>query len=160
MEKLQKSKYLEAEMGDVIISIRNSLDSGKKVLFTGTPCQAAGVRKIFGSHPNLVICDFICHGVCSSAWYEKYIVAMESKYGARVKDVQFRSKAHGWRLYCMKIDFSNGRTYLKTQYSDPYYIDFFKNRHLRTNCYSCNYEVYYSRCRVCYKAVSTYAYPA
>lgn len=138
LDRLQKSKYFEARMGDVIHSIDVAIASGKKAMFTGTPCQAAGVRKYFGGHPDLLICDFICHGITSAEWYGRYLTEMEKKYGAKVTDVAFRSKALGWRLYCMKIDFANGKEYLKTRFADPYYIDFFQNKHLRTNCYNCN----------------------
>lgn len=139
LNKLQKSKYLEAEMGDVIKRIETLLLKEKKqVLFTGTPCQSAGLRKYFGNHPNLLICDFICHGVPSSQWFSKYLDEMERIYETKVANVEFRSKALGWRLYCMKIDFINGKHYLKSQYSDPYFIDFLYNKHLRTSCYSCN----------------------
>lgn len=138
LEKLQKSKYFEAGMRDVILRIREQLDLGKKVMFTGTPCQAAGVRKIFGGNPNLLICDFICHGVTPAKWFGLYLDEMEALYGAKAVDVGFRSKAMGWRLYCMKIEFDNGKTYLKSQAADPYMLDFFENNHLRTNCYSCS----------------------
>ncbi len=139
MDRLQKSKYFEAGMGEVIQAVRTALDAGKPVMFTGTPCQAAGVRKCLGDRENLLICDFVCHGVPSAEWFGRYLTAMEQRYGAKATDVGFRSKAFGWRLYCMKITFANGREYLKTRYADPYFIDFFKNRHLRTSCYSCSW---------------------
>ena len=138
LEKLQKSKYFEAEMGNVILQIKAELEAGRKVMFTGTPCQAAGIRSYFGTHPNLLICDFICHGVSSAEWYRRYLNELEMQYNGKAVDVAFRSKAMGWRLYCLRVKFDNGKEYLKTRYADPYYIDFFQNKHLRTNCYSCN----------------------
>ena len=138
LERLQKSKYFEAEMGDVHARIREALESGREVMFTGTPCQAAGVRKVFGDNPKLLICEFLCHGVVSDEWFGRYLTEMESRYGAKAEEVSFRSKALGWKMYCMKIRFANGKEYLKTRFSDPYYIDFFANRHLRTNCYNCD----------------------
>lgn len=138
IDKLQKSKYFEAEMGNVIKQIKTALASGKKVMFSGTPCQAAGVRMCFGNHPDLLVCDFICHGVPSADLFGSYLSEIEKDYNSKATDVQFRSKALGWRLYCMQITFENGKKYLKTRYSDPYYIDFFRNNHLRSSCYSCN----------------------
>ncbi len=142
LEKLQKSKYFEASMGKVFSQIKKDLDAGKRVLFTGTPCQAAGIRSVFGDHPGLIICDFICHGIASAKWYGMYLDEMERKYHAKARDVAFRSKAFGWRLYCMKIAFENGKQYIKSQSADPYFIDYFKNSHLRTNCYSCNRAIH------------------
>ena len=137
LEKLQKSKYFEAGMGDVIPQIKAELNKGRFVMFTGTPCQAAGVRKIFGNHPKLLICDFICHGVTPAKLFASYLKEMEKQFGSKAKEVGFRSKAIGWRVHCMKIDFEDGQTYVKSQAADPYFIDFFGNKHLRTNCYSC-----------------------
>lgn len=138
LERLQKSKYFEADMSNVVVQIKEALSLGREVMFTGTPCQAAAIRSVFGNNTKLVICDFLCHGVPSAEWYNRYLREMENKYNSKAEEVLFRSKAFGWRLYCMKIVFENGKQYLKTRYSDPYFIDFFKNSHLRTSCYSCN----------------------
>lgn len=138
LDQLQKSKYFEAEMGDVIHQIEKRLAQNVTVLFTGTPCQVAGLRKYFGHHPKLILCDFICHGVPSSVLFGKYLTELENNYGSKAKRVEFRSKAMGWKLHCMMIEFCNGKKYLKSQFSDPFFIDFLKNKHLRLNCYSCN----------------------
>ena len=138
MNKLQKSKYFEADMRNTIERIEKLLAAGKTIMFTGTPCQAAGIRKYFGKNDKLLICDFICHGVSSSYWFGKYLSRIEEQYQSKATSVSFRSKRLGWRLYCMLIEFANGKHYLKTRYADPYYIDFFRNKHLRTNCYCCN----------------------
>lgn len=137
-DKLQKSKYLESNMGYVISKISNNLKAGKKVFFCGTPCQVEGVHSALGNVEGLFLCDFICHGVPSSEWYKLYLKELEKKYNSKVVSVDFRSKLVGWIPHCIRVEFANGRIYTKTSVADPYLYDFSRNKHLRANCYNCN----------------------
>lgn len=139
IEDLKKSKYLESYMGNTISQIRKDLKDGKHVLFCGTPCQAYGVRKAFGcKFNNLIICDFLCHGVPSQARYQLYLKELEDRYNAPVKKVGFRTKRYGWKTYCVVIEFENGHEYVKLANEDPYYRHFFSNTNIRPSCYNCD----------------------
>lgn len=139
LQHLKKSKYFESNMGLTIRHMKNFLDKGKWVLFCGTPCQAMGVRTVFGDkYDKLVILDFLCHGVPSQKAYQKYISNLEKKYKSTVNYVSFRSKKLGWKLHCMYITFKNGKTYLKSSMEDPFYKLFLRNLSLRNACYTCN----------------------
>lgn len=135
---LQKSKYFESRMGDAIQRIKKDVRSGRNVLFCGTPCQAAAVRSVLGTPDNLLLCDFICHGVPSADWFKRYLLQMEKQYGAKATEVDCRSKAMGWALLVMEIHFANGKVSVKSQFGDAYLADFDHNNHLREGCYGCN----------------------
>lgn len=134
---LKKSKYAESYTGIVFADARRILDSGKQVLYCGTSCQIDGLKNFLGkSYDNLLTCDFLCHGVPAAGVFEKYIANLEETYG-KVKDIDFRSKAFGWKSYCSKVTFVSGKEYLRTLYHDPYLRIFFENAALRDACYSC-----------------------
>lgn len=138
LSALKKSKYVESYTGTVFKEVKAVLDSGRQVLYCGTSCQIDGLMNYLGKdYDNLLSCDFLCHGVPSAGIYEKYITNLESRYG-KVIGVDFRSKSYGWKAYCMKVEFENGKTYLKTRFQDPYLRMFFENNVLRDSCFSCH----------------------
>ena len=139
LDDLKKSKYLESDMGYTIARIRKVLKEGKQVLFCGTPCQVYGVRRVFGhKSDNLILCDFLCHGVPSQIRYQQYLKELENIYDSPVKNIGFRTKRYGWKTYCIVIEFENGKQYVKLANEDPYYKDFFSNTNIRPSCYHCN----------------------
>ena len=139
LEKLQKSKYFESDMGDVFRKMKKELANGRKVLFCGTPCQATAVRAFFGRrYENLIVLDFLCHGAPSQKAYRKYVEDLERKRGDVVANVDFRSKKLGWRTYCMYVEFKSGKKYLQPGSADPYFRFFFSKKGLRNSCYTCN----------------------
>lgn len=134
---LKKSKYTESYTGTVFADVKKALDSGRQVLYCGTACQIDGLKSFLKNpYDNLLTCDFLCHGVPAAGVFEKYISNLEETYG-KVKDVDFRSKAFGWKSYCSKVTFASGKVYLRTLYSDPYLRIFFENTAHREACYSC-----------------------
>ncbi|MBQ7122254.1 MAG: Coenzyme F420 hydrogenase/dehydrogenase, beta subunit C-terminal domain [Clostridia bacterium] len=137
LKDLKKSKYVESYTGDVFLQVKNELEKGRPVFYCGTSCQIDGLMSFLGkSYTNLITCDFLCHGVPSAGIYTKYIDNLESKYG-KIKSIDFRSKAFGWKAYCTKAEFESGKTYLKTLFRDPYLRLFFENNILRDSCYGC-----------------------
>lgn len=136
-KSLQRSKYIESNMNETFANIKKDLDSGKTVLFTGTPCQIQAAREVFKDAKNLYLCDFICHGVPSIKAYNSYLDILEKKKSSKVKEVIFRSKKIGWHLHCMYVTFENGTEYLKNEYEDLWFQSFQKNKNLRLSCYSC-----------------------
>ena len=112
---LQGSKYVQSEMGNCIYSIESDLKNNKKVLFSGTPCQCAGVIEFAISKKlnidNLYTCDFICHGVPSPRIYRDYLKFKEDKLGKKIAMVNLRDKsAGGWRKHVDSITYSDGST--------------------------------------------------
>lgn len=139
LSELKKSKYLESDMGCTISLIRKDLKGGKNVIFCGTPCQVYGVRKVLDyKYDNLILCDFLCHGVPSQVRYQQYLNELEAIYNSTIKNIGFRTKKYGWKTYCIVIEFENGNKYVKLANEDPYYKHFFSNINLRHSCYTCN----------------------
>jgi len=74
------------------------------VLFTGTPCQIAGIRTFLGdNYDNLTTVDLICHGVLSPDVATYHIKALEQEFGARATTVKFRDKQNGWKNHWLSL---------------------------------------------------------
>ncbi len=135
----QGSKYVQSDMGDSFREVKEELEKGRPVLFTGTPCQINGLNAYLGkNYSNLITCDIICHGVPSPFAYEKYISELESGARSKPTAVSFRDKTEGWKSYSFKVSFKNGKEYRKLNVEDPYLSAFVSNLDLRPSCHVCN----------------------
>ncbi|WP_243638766.1 Coenzyme F420 hydrogenase/dehydrogenase, beta subunit C-terminal domain [Lucifera butyrica] len=138
------SKYVQSDMGDTYAQVKADLQEGRKVLFTGTPCQAAGLRGFMGSSPltdRLYICDLICHSIPSPLIWEEYKRLLEREKGGKLVSVQFRSKRHGWsRANSNKgFLFTTDKT-TEIQEDDRFYQLFFKVGAItRPSCSQCRF---------------------
>lgn len=139
---LQGSKYTQSDMTGVYLQVKELLDENVPVLFTGTPCQVAGLLNITGRRENLWTADIICHGVPSRKLYKSYLSWLEEKTGSKVQSFRFRSKEkHDWSLtYQVRLE-KNGhiRTQEKIASLSPYYSHFLKGMTYRESCYICPY---------------------
>lgn len=91
------SKYVQSDMGDAYSSVLRFLQSGRIVLFSGTPCQIGALKSFLGKeYPNLITVDLICHGVPSPMVWEKYVRHRRSlDSDSQLRTVQFRDKERG-----------------------------------------------------------------
>lgn len=138
---LQGSKYVQSKIGDSFIHAKEQLSSGKQVLFSGTPCQIAGLMKYLGKkYERLLTIDIVCHGVPSPAVFKKYIEARERLARSRVTEISFRDKKMGWKNFSMRICFENKRVYCRSKDQDPYLKSFLQNGTLRRSCYACRFK--------------------
>lgn len=140
LNELRGSKYVQSDINDTYKRARQHLDSGKKVLFTGTPCQIAGLynftQKEYG---ELYTCDLVCHGVPSPKVFEEYKKNMEQKYNSSIQRIAFRHKQFGWKIFSVSLLFNNNTEYRKTLAQDVYMQGFLRNYYLRPSCYKCTY---------------------
>lgn len=146
LRKMYGSKYMQSDLRGVYPQVKEALRNGKKVLFTGTPCQINGLRLFLGKeYENLLLVDIICHGVPSPALWSKYVASIEKKYHATVTDVNFRSKKYGWQDFGInRIDKQNRELFISKD-QDPYMQMFLRNYCLRPSCYQCSAkEIRYS----------------
>lgn len=82
VKTMRGSKYVQSDINDVYTQIKGYLKQGLKVLFSGVPCQVAGLRNFLAlDYPNLVCVDIICHGVPSRKLYASYLKWLGSKWG-------------------------------------------------------------------------------
>lgn len=136
-ELFQSSKYVQSRIGYSFIDVRNSLKAKQKVVFSGTPCQVAGLKSFLGKeYPNLICIDVICHGVPSPLLWAKYVEHLQLKHGKSIEKINFRNKRKGWINFCFYTK-QNGRDYFCSHHNDPYMQIFLTNRSLRPSCYNC-----------------------
>ncbi len=133
------SKYVQSRIGTSYTEVKDFLRSGRKVLFSGTSCQVAGLRHFLGrEYDNLFTVEVLCHGVPSPKVWQRYLTVRKREFGdAGVSDVCFRDKRHGWSGYEVAIAFDNGRAYVASHKKDPYFKGFMRNLYLRPSCYAC-----------------------
>ena len=100
-DKFKGSKYIQSDMKNIILDIKKDLQNGKKVLFSGTPCQVAGVKAAIPKkyYDNLNTCDLICHGVPSKRVFRDFLRYIENKENKRIKRFIFRDKRFGWNSH-------------------------------------------------------------
>lgn len=143
MIRLQGSKYVQSDLGDCYVQIRSLLKKGKNVLFSGTPCQVAGLYGYLGgSHKNLYTIDIICHGVPSEKMFHDYLKYIELKRKAKIIEFKFRDKALGWRLLgsmVLKDVTGKQNKYTFKPEKSSYYQMFLNSYTYRENCYQCPY---------------------
>lgn len=146
IENMLKSKYVESKLGDTYKKIETYLKDGKKVLFCGTPCQAAGLynlkEKKWSRYKNqLFILDFLCEGVPSYKIFQEYIKDSENKSEKEIKTIEFRSKSYGWNVHCMKIQYKDGTSRIIPSFSDSYMHTFIMDLTMnRRSCYACPFR--------------------
>lgn len=98
-DKFRFSKYVQSNLKDIFQDIKKELIAGKKVLFTGTPCQCAGLKGFMrGSSlaKELYICDLICHSIPSPRIWEEFKKLLEKENGGVIREIHFRTKDMLW----------------------------------------------------------------
>ena len=141
LRELRGSKYVQSTIGNTFSLAKQYLQEGRKVLFTGTPCQIAGLYSYLGKeYDNLITQDIICHGVPSPMLWKKYIELREDKSGARIQGVSFRHKKTGWKTYSIHLVFANNKEYIASTSEDYYMRGFLSNLCLRPSCYDCKFK--------------------
>lgn len=129
------SKYVQSCIGDCFIKAKSFLVQGRKVLFSGTPCQISGLKRFLGKeYGNLLAVDFICHGVPSPKVWRMYLEETITRECARnsvpscsahdrnvlVKGISFRDKRIGWKKYGFALALSTKDEY-KTEKTVLYF---------------------------------------
>jgi len=138
LEKFKGSKYVQSQINTSYIKTKSFLDQGRLVLFSGTPCQIAGLKAYLQKdHENLFCVDIICHGVPSPKVWNKYIKYRSDSASSSPQRISFRRKDHGWKRYSVSFIFKNETEYLNNLCDDIYMRAFLKNISLRPSCYSC-----------------------
>lgn len=136
-DEFRGSKYVQSEIGNVYQSVEADLEDGKYVLFSGTACQAAGLRGYLRRYyRNLFIIDTVCHGTPSPKIWQDFLRLREEELNGSITHVDFRNKKkHGWKAHFESVTI-NG-----TEHSSRIYTKlFYQNAVLRPSCYHCKYS--------------------
>ncbi len=102
LDKLRRSKYVQSDIGKTYQRAKIFLDTGRTVLFTGTPCQIAGLCNYLGkAYGNLLTADIICHAAPSPAVWQKFL--HENLDVPAIKAINFREKKIGWSTFYLSF---------------------------------------------------------
>lgn len=136
--RMRGSKYIQSKLGDTFKSVRADLDAQKSVIFSGTSCQVAGLKKYLGKeYKNLFCVDIVCHGVPSPKVWKEYLCWQEKKHKSKIVKVDFRNKKdYGWRSHKETLICENGKSINSTVFSTLFY----GHGILRPSCYECPYK--------------------
>ncbi|SDB01964.1 Coenzyme F420 hydrogenase/dehydrogenase, beta subunit C-terminal domain [Butyrivibrio sp. INlla16] len=139
--KLMGSKYLQSRNFEAYAATRRLLEENRKVLYTGTACQIAGLKGYLKKeYDNLLTVDVLCHGVPSPGVWKRYLSELKHLYGDEITSISFRDKSTGWNQYSMTVVFENGETYTKKHSNDTFMNLFLSNSILRPSCHVCKYK--------------------
>jgi coenzyme F420-reducing hydrogenase beta subunit len=141
-EKFRGSKYVQSDLNTAFIQIKELLGTGKKVLFIGTPCQVAGLKKYMKKpHEKLLTANLVCHGTPSYKLWNKYINYQKKRFKSDIKSISFRSKIYGYHSGgMMLISFINGRKYCASARTDLMQKSFLSEIASRPSCYQCPFK--------------------
>lgn len=159
LEKFRGSKYVQSRIGNTYKEAEEFLKSGRPVLFSGTPCQIAGLKLFLRKeYTNLLTVDIICHGVPSPSVWRKYLkeeIARQMRKmrlplrhpitDIKIESISFRDKTLGWKKYSFALIITrtnyNGWksviTFRTPNDKNPYMRGFLENIYLRPSCFTC-----------------------
>lgn len=134
---MRGSKYVQSDINGIYNKVRDFLKDGRMVLFTGTPCQIAGLYAFLKKeYENLYTCDLICHGVPSQRAFDIYCAKIKIKRN-NPQEVRFRyTKGWGFQMAYR----SDADKWKNISPRKSYYLRaFFKGIMFNKSCYSCQY---------------------
>lgn len=139
LDSLRKSKYVQSRTYNTFVETQENLKRGRWVLYSGTPCQIAGLKSFLGKEYNkLITVDVICHGVPSNKLLQNHIEKLEEKYGT-IEKMDFREKKNGWDNPTVSYRTKEGCTYVRV-YEDAYFYGFDNFYFIRPSCYLCRFR--------------------
>ena len=143
LKRLRGSKYVQSNIGGSYSVAEKFLKEGKEVLFSGTPCQIAGLKRFLRKeYKNLKTVDFVCHGTPSPLVWKKYLEEIcRINNISNIIDIQFRNKAEGWKRFSLQITYTGNdgkeRIFRETLNDNIFMKCFLSNLCIRPSCYLC-----------------------
>jgi len=145
-ERFRKSKYSQSRIGNAYAEVRNFLRAGKNVLFSGTPCQIAGLRSFLAKEEQerLLTVEVICEGVPTPHFIRKYAEHIQQKYGSKVKSLDYRYKLHSpisgkWDYEVMYTLLHSNKDLKIDRWFNPFWSIWLAHLMSRPCCYECPY---------------------
>lgn len=140
LSRLRGAKYAQSDLEGIFPEIKTRLERGQQVLFSGTPCQVAGLLGFLRKpYENLITVDFVCHGVPSPLVWKEYVNTL-----GNVRSINLRSKDTGWSRYryCHRVADSTGSVHLIPN-SESLYMKLFVGDYInRQSCSDCAFKGY------------------
>lgn len=142
-DEFRGSKYVQSDLNTVFHQVKLDLHEGNWVLFSGTPCQTAGLKSFLSlsrtDSSKLYVVDIVCHGVPAPYFWRDYLAYIEKREGQSVVAVDFRDKkTFGWTAHKESFVFADGRKCIENTYTYTFY-EHIMFRHSCSNCHFCNF---------------------
>lgn len=133
---MRKSKYVQSDISDCPKEIRDALNQGKTVLFSGTPCQCHAIKNLFPDNDGLFLAALICRGVLSPELWKEYLHYLSADsipdyFCFRDKRIDNDAHTVAWSI--------NGTEHTNEFQRDPFCRIYSKELPLRPSCYACPY---------------------
>lgn len=142
LQALLSSKYVQSNTIGIYKKVRKLILEGRKVLFSGVPCQVAALQNfLFKPYANLTTIDVLCHGVPSPRLFKEYVDSLNRRYGASMTSLSFRYKKKGWKRLYINSTFANGKEHHLYSGYDSYMQLFLSDRLQRQSCFCCPYNM-------------------
>lgn len=136
---LRSSKYLQSDTGMTYRQAKDVLEQGKPVLYSGCPCQIAGLYSFLQKdYPLLYTAEIICHGVPSPKAFRKYL--QDNFSDKPIQKINFRDKSVFKWSTTSNIYFDNAEAYHRSERDDAFYKAFLPCMILRKSCASCPFS--------------------
>ena len=137
------SKYVYSDTGYTYREVKKYLEEERFVLYTGLPCQIAGLLNYLEKkYDTLITAEILCHGAPSQAFFNKYIEEIERRYSSKIKKITQRDSSKRWDVLIrkiIKIEFENGKQILRREDWDLYMSFFIRELSYNDSCYKCQY---------------------
>lgn len=138
---IMRSKYIQSDTGDCYKQVRNALNKGRQVLFSGTPCMVAGLKSFLGNESNnekLLTVDVVCHGVSSQAFFNDYLSNLNEKLNTPILKYTFRSKDKSKNGMQWNVSYeTKSNKYVRNWPEDSYNFYYMMGYTHRESCYEC-----------------------
>ena len=143
LSRLRTAKYAQSRLDCTFQQVKDNLLRDRYVLFSGTPCQTAGLRAYLQKNfEKLILVDVICHGVPSPQIWQTYIRfrLQQDAPHSTLRSINLRSKETGWPNYSIRFEYEDGTVYSKKNNEDPFLRAFVGDLCLRPSCYDCRFK--------------------
>lgn len=139
---MRQSKYSQSRIGGMYAEVKRFLKDGKRVLFSGTPCQISGLKKYLGrEYDGLLVVDCACHGVPSAKVFDRYLDEKNSEQTAvcraDISSVSFRDKTLGIENLRFEVKTAENVVVSEPTSVNPFMRGFHNDLYLRPSCYNC-----------------------
>lgn len=138
LSALRGSKYVQCRTGQIYREVKEQLESGKTVFFTGLPCHGEALISYLGKvYPELYVLDMVCFGIASPRLWQKYLTEFHDK--KQISEVVFKDKTDGWKQWRVKIT-EDGRETLYERKENLYMNSYLQKINIRKSCFHCPFK--------------------
>ena len=140
IDKLLTSKYLMSSVSKSFSAVKEDLESGRLVLYSGLPCQIHALRHFLGSdYENLICVEIVCHGTLPANIWRDYLQSINPK-NKKIISINMRDKRLGWNNYGMSIKYEDGTEFFERHQDNKYMKTFLSDKYLNKSCYDCKFK--------------------